>query len=1069
MRSRIKLSIITGLAAALLALCMSPALATAPSTPISVSLKLLNLNPAAASSDALIEVVSTRDAPGTTVKMVLPEGVVADPSDWLVDLKAGVPVTYTTLVTWAQSAKSGNLMISVRANRPLDATNSWGDMETVPLHLDPGTGIASEGWKVTQVPVAGLLEPGNAQIISMEPTPRSWDEARAEVAPAILPSADAQKPGETPEPPPAAGVVTITGHWDYQDRSNTLRVVDQQLIELRTAAGGALNPRAFCFTDTGGNFSCPGNHPGTNLRVWVWSWTNLNPGPTRLGVFSGSEVAGGCGNENLDCAYPVQTGEMACPDGATCNIGSWFIFNGAEPWGGAHQMTQDMMRSWKKLLFDPTRHTAALGGPARINYPTNHGPHAHVGNGEVDGIISIRPPWQTAADVVTHEYGHCVMSNIWTSLTPRWPTSDCPSPHFIDGVSGPGCALSEGFADYWSWYSDEFYDGDNTTANDGPVYNDPGFSVDFETRAGFANGDQVEGNIAGIMGDLADGAQDGGAAGTSTAGDHLADGVGHVWHVLSVQSDNNFGEWWNAYWSGTGHDPGLANEILFANSVNYGWIYQDNCVDNQQLFAGTSSVAGSNFAYRDSTDPGVICGNGSQGRSAFYRYVAPSFGTVQIDTFGSTYDTILSSYTGGCGAFAAQLCNDDYAPPQRWSLLQEFLTPNQSLSYMVSAYVNDGGLLQVNTNFYPSPAPFNDSCVNPYVVTSWPLNDYQFTGNGTVEGFDPSPSCGSNSNAASTWYRFTAPSAGGELFINTFGSDYDTILSVYTGACGGLTSAACNDDTGGLQSEIIMGLAGGQTVYIMVSSFNAPFGGNMYFNLDFVPNSGTVPDGYFAPGALLEVSDAGGGLLNLAWGASCQGTDTDYSIYEGQIGAWYSHYGWYCSTSGSTAATIVSSSYDTYYLVVPHNRRVEGGYGYDSAGNPRPQSFFYCYQQRAAGCPPACAQDKCSLGAALNPACNSCVAQICAVDPYCCTFAYDGTCVSEVKSICRSLACGDDAGVCAHAQCEQGVALAAGCDDPPISPSCVSAVCSADPYCCAVFWDSQCVAEVPSYCSYTCN
>jgi hypothetical protein len=65
-------------------------------------------------------------------------------------------------------------------------------------------------------------------------------------------------------------------------------------------------------------------------------------------------------------------------------------------------------------------------------------------------------------------------------------------PHFISRVSGPGGALSEGFASFWAWYSNEFYDGDNSAANDGPIYNFAGgASSNLETRAGgtYANGD----------------------------------------------------------------------------------------------------------------------------------------------------------------------------------------------------------------------------------------------------------------------------------------------------------------------------------------------------------------------------------------------------------------------------------------------------------------------------------------------------------------------------------------------------------------------------------------------------
>ena len=63
------------------------------------------------------------------------------------------------------------------------------------------------------------------------------------------------------------------------------------------------------------------------------------------GVFSGNEL--GCGSDSIDCAYPVQTGEISCGDNATCAIGTWTVETTitGEPWLGAHQMTQDLVRS----------------------------------------------------------------------------------------------------------------------------------------------------------------------------------------------------------------------------------------------------------------------------------------------------------------------------------------------------------------------------------------------------------------------------------------------------------------------------------------------------------------------------------------------------------------------------------------------------------------------------------------------------------------------------------------------------------------------------------------------------
>lgn len=50
--------------------------------------------------------------------------------------------------------------------------------------------------------------------------------------------------------------------------------------------------------------------------------------------------------------------------------------------------------------------------------------------------------------------------------------------------------------------------------------------------------------------------------------------------------------------------------------------------------------------------------------------------------------------------------------------------------------------------------------------------------------------------------------------------------------------------------------------------------------------------------------------------------------------------------------------------------------------------------------PPACAHDKCYLGAPLSAACDPCVADVCAVDPFCCAGGWDGKCLQEVATVC---------------------------------------------------------------------
>ena len=79
--------------------------------------------------------------------------------------------------------------------------------------------------------------------------------------------------------------------------------------------------------------------------------------------------------------------------------------------------------------------------------------------------------------------------------------------------------------------------------------------------------------------------------------------------------------------------------------------------------------------------------------------------------------------------------------------------------------------------------------------------------------------CNSVAGNASVWYKYT-PTVRTTLNLDTFGSDYDTLLGVLTGTPGNFTEVACNDDASGSeQSAVSVVATAGQTYYIVVSEY----------------------------------------------------------------------------------------------------------------------------------------------------------------------------------------------------------------------------------------------------------
>jgi hypothetical protein len=105
-------------------------------------------------------------------------------------------------------------------------------------------------------------------------------------------------------------------------------------------------------------------------------------------------------------------------------------------------------------------------------------------------------------------------------------------------------------------------------------------------------------------------------------------------------------------------------------------------------------------------------------------------------------------------------------------------------------------------------------------VGAWSYSAVSDTGLATIADDDPISPCHANNvrGGASVWHQFALPSAG-QVAIETTGSTYDTVLTLYRGFPGKLTHVACNDDQVlSSTSAIDVALTTGM-YYVLVTNF----------------------------------------------------------------------------------------------------------------------------------------------------------------------------------------------------------------------------------------------------------
>jgi fibronectin type 3 domain-containing protein len=214
-----------------------------------------------------------------------------------------------------------------------------------------------------------------------------------------------------------------------------------------------------------------------------------------------------------------------------------------------------------------------------------------------------------------------------------------------------------------------------------------------------------------------------------------------------------------------------------------------------------------------------------------YRAMHPPTGVTASD--GTFTDKVQVSWTASTGATSYQVYRNtsdsssgatQLGTPAASPYDDTSATPGATYYYFVKGCASAGCTdFSASDSGYRLAAPPNDECDGATTLATEPFLSSIDTTNATTAGNDPALSgCGRPAGTKSVWYSYT-PSTSRWLYLDTFGSNYDTMIGVFTGACGSLTPVTCNDDDarspGGLNSAVALDATAGTTYYIVVYGF----------------------------------------------------------------------------------------------------------------------------------------------------------------------------------------------------------------------------------------------------------
>ncbi|MDH5481437.1 MAG: hypothetical protein OEY22_00955 [Candidatus Bathyarchaeota archaeon] len=336
--------------------------------------------------------------------------------------------------------------------------------------------------------------------------------------------------------PLQTGTITVTGYWWYWFNTTHVLPITNARVEIYDEEATGTVYLGADYTDYNGYFTIGpivnNDGPGED-GLDIIATVNATSPATRV-VTPASVV------------YSAQTqtfgnrpdGEFYIGNIATqySQRGAWWIFS----------YHLGLTRGWYYLSNAVSYNTPQ----AIARWPYETWPHYHPG-----GEIHL-PDWACWwPSIILHEYGHHVMYSLYGYI----PQS--MEDHWFTTTSNSTTAWTEGWANFFPLV---VYDNPVFTWSNGTHYTDINLETPHWCSAGWDDGDEVEGRVAGALWDVFDSQNDS----DPWYYDSFSDGFQRIWNIMHTTPCDTFHEFWQA-WNTSGYPKQPALLAMFQNSIDY--------------------------------------------------------------------------------------------------------------------------------------------------------------------------------------------------------------------------------------------------------------------------------------------------------------------------------------------------------------------------------------------------------------------------------------------------------------------------------------------------------------------